>query len=360
MTTADVCSEAPVEGCRMSRLPSPVHPRLEWVAVLTEYEGPLSGIVRRGDEHMFAEWTGQLDMGTNCDCRFFSVYRLPAASTFKLTEVAMGGTFESDPMRLILPTSSACAYRLFTLSARLHGMDCSEAPVSRFFTPRAQGPRCLPRTDDAPQVLGLIDLARLALAFGRVNRATFHPDGVTPESDTDHTVMLALIAPALAASLRPDLRPDLVCAFAVVHDLVEVKTGDTNTIGITAEGRAAKAAREAAALVELRKELAAFPWIVGTLDRYEAQVEPEARWVRYIDKVLPKLTHAQNGCVAARSLARRLGEPLRHALARVHEAQRDELAQKYPEFPEADAVLRYAMDAAEAACPEFIDALDSA
>ena len=30
-------------------------------------------------------------------------------------------------------------------------------------------------------------LARIALAFGRVERATFHEDGVRPETDTDHT-----------------------------------------------------------------------------------------------------------------------------------------------------------------------------
>ncbi len=30
--------------------------------------------------------------------------------------------------------------------------------------------------------------------------------------------------------------------------------------------------------------------------RYERQVEPEARFVRAIDKILPKLVHVQNGC----------------------------------------------------------------
>lgn len=51
----------------------------------------------------------------------------------------------------------------------------------------------------------LLHLARLALAFGKVDRVTFHPDGVTRESDT----------------------------------------------GITAAGRAEKANREAVALAEL-------------------------------------------------------------------------------------------------------------
>lgn len=191
----------------------------------------------------------------------------------------------------------------------------------------------------------LLHLARLALAFGKVDRVTYHPDGVTRESDTDHTVMLALVAPALAAQLRPDLKPDLVAAFAVVHDLVEVKVGDTNTIGITAAGRAEKAAREAAALAELRVELAAFPWIVDTLDRYEAQVEPEARWTRFIDKVLPKLTHTLNRGATLRRMGKSIEE-----IRTDGERQREQLRAEYPEFPEADLLLWRAVEVAEAAC----------
>ena len=42
-----------------------------------------------------------------------------------------------------------------------------------------------------------IRLADLILRFGRVNRATYHPDGERPESDTDHTVMLGILACAV-------------------------------------------------------------------------------------------------------------------------------------------------------------------
>lgn len=43
-----------------------------------------------------------------------------------------------------------------------------------------------------------ISLAKLALRFSRVERATFHEDGVRPETDSDHTVMLGLVACQLA------------------------------------------------------------------------------------------------------------------------------------------------------------------
>jgi 5'-deoxynucleotidase YfbR-like HD superfamily hydrolase len=191
----------------------------------------------------------------------------------------------------------------------------------------------------------LMNLASLALAFGRVDRVTFHPDSETRESDTDHTVMLALMAPALAARLRPDLNPELIAAFAVVHDLVEVKTGDTDTFGISSSDRADKAEREAAALAELREELSAFPWIVDMLDRYEAQDEPAARWTRIIDKILPKLTHALN-CGATLRLKNKPVSEIRID----GERQRDELRAQYPEFPEAIGLLWQAVEAAEMAC----------
>jgi hypothetical protein len=60
-----------------------------------------------------------------------------------------------------------------------------------------------------------IRLAGLALASGRINRtACRHPDG-TPESDSDHTVMLGWLAPALADLTEPGLDPQLVAMYAL-------------------------------------------------------------------------------------------------------------------------------------------------
>lgn len=146
---------------------------------------------------------------------------------------------------------------------------------------------------------GLVDLARLALAFGRVNRtAVYHPDQVTPESDTDHTVMLGWAACAIAKTWFPyQLDVGLVAQYALVHDAPEAIVGDTPTLRITDEGRAAKAAREAAAVDQIAAEFThRLPWFPHTLRSYEAQQLPEARFVRGVDKVLPKLVHLLDRC----------------------------------------------------------------
>jgi 5'-deoxynucleotidase YfbR-like HD superfamily hydrolase len=198
------------------------------------------------------------------------------------------------------------------------------------------------------QVNSLLPLADLAMRLGAVNRATLYPDGVTAESDTDHTVMLALMACA-AASAHPELRLDigLVCQFAVVHDLPEAWAGDTDSFFTAATGHApGKAEREAAAIKRIEKDCTDWPWLADMIRRYERQKEPEARFVRYMDKVCPPLTNTLNGGAAIR--ARGVGKAGTQDAA--HAAR---LAALYPEFALiVGAYLRDACNASEAAFTE--------
>lgn len=177
-----------------------------------------------------------------------------------------------------------------------------------------------------PAALTITDLA---LQFARVNRATFHPDGERPESDADHTVMLGLLAIHIAGQHSElGLHIGRLAALALVHDFPEVYAGDTNTTGgLTAVQKADKAAREAAAIERLRDQLGAAGAIAALIDRYEAQDSGEARFLRYLDKITPKLTHALNGNAAIR----RAGHSVEWLRDR-HRAQGDELAARYPEF----------------------------
>lgn len=146
----------------------------------------------------------------------------------------------------------------------------------------------------------VIALGELALAFGRVHRITYHPDGTRPESDTDHTVMLSLIACGLAARLGLDVGE--VAQLALIHDLVEVYAGDTATLRQpSAQDTEAKREREHASFDRIRLRFGqAFPWLVEALQRYERQESREARFVRGLDKCVVKITHLLNGCVTVR------------------------------------------------------------
>lgn len=188
-----------------------------------------------------------------------------------------------------------------------------------------------------------LQLARLALRFSRVERITCHEDGVRPETDSDHTVMLTLVACDLAPQWMNRGR---IAEFAMVHDLPEAYTGDTNTLTIDAAGRAAKAERDRVAVLAMASQYGSFTWLGATLLAYAKQEEPEARWVHVMDKVLPKLTHALNGCAAVRRHTNFNG--LRQAdgeqWTRLTTEYRDDT-----DVSEALFLLREAMDAAEGA-----------
>lgn len=151
---------------------------------------------------------------------------------------------------------------------------------------------------DRPTTSDIVNLGRMALAFGRVDRMTYHEDGTAPESDTDHTVMLGLIGCAFA-SAHPELDLDLglVAQYALIHDLVEVYAGDTPTLRILSAGeKRAKAEREHDAYLRIAAQFGArLPWVADTIAAYEKRRCPEARFVKALDKLLPAITHVLNG-----------------------------------------------------------------
>jgi putative hydrolases of HD superfamily len=177
----------------------------------------------------------------------------------------------------------------------------------------------------------LVAAGQLALAFGRVLRITYHPDGATPESDTDHTVMLGVIACALATEHFPGLDVGLVAQYALVHDLVEAYAGDTPTLRLPSpEGKADKQRREHAAYQRIRAEFAhTLSWLPARIDEYETRSVPEARFVRAVDKLMPKITHVLND---AATICRQ--GMSRAELADRYDAQAAEMAAYAADFPE--------------------------
>lgn len=143
----------------------------------------------------------------------------------------------------------------------------------------------------------LPEVGRLILQFARTNRATYHEDGMRPESDTDHTVMLSVCACALAEQLYKDsLNLGKVAQFSIVHDLVEAYADDTDTFGISEQGQKDKEEREHNALLKIKSQFdTVFPWISRTIEEYETLNTSEARFVKTVDKCMSKITHILNG-----------------------------------------------------------------
>src|SRR3990167_9338648 len=133
----------------------------------------------------------------------------------------------------------------------------------------------IPITDE--MIKKTLALGKLIYAFGRIERATTHEDGVRHETDTDHTVMLGILACAFADVMEPTLDLGTVAQYALVHDFVEVYAGDVKTIVVNHEELNNKEDRERAALSRIKKEFGdIYPWISRTIEEYESLALPEA------------------------------------------------------------------------------------
>lgn len=194
-------------------------------------------------------------------------------------------------------------------------------------------------------VARMLTITSLCLDLGRVDRATRHQDGVTVESVTDHTVSLSLVCCELAAASQPHLDLSKISRFCDVHDILEAICGDTDTLDISDAGADAKEAREAAAMTELRRRVGDDSYVVRTLEEYERLDTPEARFVRVVDKAMPKLTQALNGGAQLRGRGVDV-----ESLNRINAEQREKLRRSYgADQPVAMELLRRAHDAAAAA-----------
>jgi 5'-deoxynucleotidase YfbR-like HD superfamily hydrolase len=144
----------------------------------------------------------------------------------------------------------------------------------------------------------MLAAGELALRFGRVERATFHPDGIRPETDTDHTVMLGLVACSLARSYFPQLDVGVIAQIAFVHDLPEAEpgVGDVNTLReLTDQEKQEKTDRETRGAQRIYQQFqGVFPWLAHNVWGYKGSDVAEARFVRVVDWMLPKLTHILN------------------------------------------------------------------
>jgi len=132
----------------------------------------------------------------------------------------------------------------------------------------------------------LLKLGQIATQFARVDRNPRYQDN-RRESDVEHSFHLMLSATELAADYYSDLDSGLVSQFSAVHDLPEYYTGDTWSFNISDKDRLAKELAEKKAVDRLLEELP--PYTAQLLKRYEEQVEPEARFVRFVDKLMPEI-----------------------------------------------------------------------
>lgn len=200
----------------------------------------------------------------------------------------------------------------------------------------------------------MIGISSLTMRLQQVHRITRAADGTALESVTTHTLALALLAGELCRWEVGDLDREAIVGMAMIHDLAEVYAGDTPTLrALSPQEVADKEAAERSALLRVRHDLRGCTWVLGMIDRYERQDCRESRFVRLVDKIAPKLTHAANRCAT----------PIAHFMSwrefrAQHDAQIEKLKATHPDLPVTLEALIESCRAAEGEWPTPIPPLD--
>jgi 5'-deoxynucleotidase YfbR-like HD superfamily hydrolase len=159
------------------------------------------------------------------------------------------------------------------------------------------------------RIQDIINLSELLGEMGKVKRATDLPNGEA-ESDSHHSFSLALISYHIVKNDCPELDADKVLLFALCHDLLEIVTGDDDTLHFTAEQHAAKQAKEETALKEFDTIFAEYPELKAAMHDYDRLDTPEAATVFVLDKACTTWTwihhsdlenHKKNRSVSTKS-----------------------------------------------------------
>jgi len=176
----------------------------------------------------------------------------------------------------------------------------------------------------------VLELGGLAMRFARVERTPRYDDGER-ESDVEHSFMLGLVAPELAYMLYPaSLDANLVGAYASVHDLIEVKTGDVATFQLSDKDLRQKEQTEQEALESLLAELP--PRTRKLLYDYEQQQDAESRFTRAVDKNLPIVVDILGS--GRRVMNEDYGVHTSGELGQAHDGLRSRMQQRFHEFPQ--------------------------
>lgn len=128
-----------------------------------------------------------------------------------------------------------------------------------------------------------------------IKRQTFLSDGVTKENDAEHAWHMAIMTILLSEYANESIDVLKTITMILIHDLVEIKAGDTYAYD------------EQAKLTQKARELEAADYIFSMLpkdqgeklrglwDEFEAGSSPEARFARVMDNIQPVMLNALTG-----------------------------------------------------------------
>ncbi|MEM7627184.1 MAG: HD domain-containing protein [Planctomycetota bacterium] len=149
-------------------------------------------------------------------------------------------------------------------------------------------------TDD-PKLAACLKVLEQAEGLKLVERRSYVPgsEGPRPENAAEHSWHAALAALLLADTADEPIDVGRVIQMLLIHDLVEIETGDVFVFDEA--GQAERFENESAAAERIFRQLPE-PMAHRLLDlwhEFEAKQTPESRFAKAVDRLLPQLMHLQ-------------------------------------------------------------------
>lgn len=132
----------------------------------------------------------------------------------------------------------------------------------------------------------LLEFVSFTHEIRKIKRSVWVKDEEQFENDSEHSYQVALTALYIIESERLELNPYRSMGLALLHDILEVHSGDT-PIFAAEEMQSTKAQREMDAIEQLRKDWPQMPLMLELIDEYETCQTPESKFIYALDKLLP-------------------------------------------------------------------------
>lgn len=133
----------------------------------------------------------------------------------------------------------------------------------------------------------LVDLIDFLQKFAGIRRTVKIQNREDMENDAEHSYQLAMTAWFIVDQFNLDMNRQRLLEYALVHDLVEVYSGDTDPYLSSEEYLNSKAEREEQALKRIKGEFQNFSSMSQAIHKYEAKGDNEAKLIFLLDKILP-------------------------------------------------------------------------
>lgn len=136
----------------------------------------------------------------------------------------------------------------------------------------------------------LLDFITFTHAVRNVKRAMWNKDEEIFENDSEHGYQLAMVAMYVIEQDNLPLDIYKAMSLAIVHDVLEVHSGDTPVFGPDTALHT-KEVREKEALIELKRQWPNLKHMHKLIDEYESKSTDESKFIYALDKLVPMLNN---------------------------------------------------------------------